>query len=110
MKIIVVTLCCVIWIATIYWACWDAATDALWRSGRWKEGGGFGKTLVAVFREVELMGLLYPCDNCFEPECGLCTFGNPCLGCEDYNPLDGSCKSNGGCGEEYHRSMEQEDA
>lgn len=38
------------------------------------------------------------CDYCPEPNCEMCSLGNPCLGCVDYK--DGKCMSNGGCAEE----------
>lgn len=30
--------------------------------------------------------------------CSICVYGNPCLGCDDYDSETDSCKSNGGCG------------
>ena len=35
------------------------------------------------------------CVNCIH-----CTWGNPCLGCLDYDEQANQCKSNGGCSEE----------
>ena len=42
------------------------------------------------------------CDYCMEDEgdCKMCSLGNPCLGCEDYDITNNSCKSNGGCAQE----------
>ena len=40
------------------------------------------------------------CELCFESgqeNCSRCTYGNPCLGCEDYDEQNGICTSNGGC-------------
>lgn len=46
---------------------------------------------------------MHTCDICYE-QCGgegckLCTWGNPCLGCVDYDLIKDECKSNGGCAE-----------
>lgn len=38
------------------------------------------------------------CDYCEDRECEACPYGNPCLGCEDYNARLRVCMSNGGCG------------
>lgn len=40
------------------------------------------------------------CDYCEERNCKDCRFGNPCLGCIDYDRENDTCKSNGGCAEE----------
>ena len=39
------------------------------------------------------------CMICMESEhdCRMCSLGNPCLGCEDYDQVNDTCKSNGGC-------------
>lgn len=37
------------------------------------------------------------CIRCEERNCENCIYGNPCLGCQDYNG-HGICLSNGGCG------------
>ena len=40
------------------------------------------------------------CEKCAEmgiENCKYCSFGNPCLGCEDYDIENDTCKSNGGC-------------
>ena len=29
--------------------------------------------------------------------CTRCVWGNPCLGCEDYDFEENTCRSNGGC-------------
>lgn len=42
------------------------------------------------------------CDICEEmglKDCMNCEFGNPCLGCPDYNEKNYTCTSNGACGE-----------
>lgn len=43
-----------------------------------------------------------PCDYCpneiYSIYCRTCTYGNPCLGCEDYDFENDTCKSYGGCG------------
>lgn len=41
------------------------------------------------------------CETCAEmgiENCKYCSLGNPCLGCEDYDIENDTCKSNGGCG------------
>lgn len=45
--------------------------------------------------EVERM---HVCDWCEDKDCKYCSWGNPCLGCEDYDLERGVCLSNGGCG------------
>lgn len=42
------------------------------------------------------------CDNCpmDESDCKLCPIVNPCLNCEDYDSVNGLCKSDGGCAPE----------
>ena len=42
------------------------------------------------------------CDYCFDEErdCKMCSLGNPCLNCEDYDKVNDTCKSNGGCAPE----------
>ena len=40
---------------------------------------------------------MYVCDICEERSCKDCTFGNPCLGCLDYDRTKDVCKSNGAC-------------
>lgn len=40
---------------------------------------------------------MYVCDICEERSCKDCSFGNPCLGCPDYDRTKDDCKSNGGC-------------
>ena len=37
------------------------------------------------------------CDRCEDENCETCPYGNPCLGCDDYNGY-GICLSEGGCG------------
>lgn len=39
------------------------------------------------------------CDYCPDvgQDCMMCPLGNPCLSCEDYDKVNGLCKSNGGC-------------
>lgn len=39
------------------------------------------------------------CDYCFDEErdCKMCSLGNPCLNCEDYDTEYDRCKSNGTC-------------
>ncbi len=39
------------------------------------------------------------CDYCEERDCKFCSFGNPCLGCNDYDIEKDICKSNGACRE-----------
>lgn len=44
-----------------------------------------------------------PCLQCIESgysDCMICPLGNPCLGCEDYDQINHTCKSNGGCAPE----------
>lgn len=42
------------------------------------------------------------CEICREvidnPDCKTCSYGNPCLGCADYDETTDICISNGGCG------------
>lgn len=42
------------------------------------------------------------CDYCLDEErdCKMCSLGNPCLNCEDYDNVSDTCKSNGGCAPE----------
>ena len=41
------------------------------------------------------------CETCREvlgnADCNTCPFGNPCLGCTDYDEETDTCISNGGC-------------
>lgn len=37
------------------------------------------------------------CEYCVENDCRLCRFGNPCLGCPDYDLKNDRCTSNGAC-------------
>ena len=49
------------------------------------------------------------CEFCMEEErdCKMCTLGNPCLGCEDYD-IENGCKSNGACYEITERRIDDE--
>lgn len=42
------------------------------------------------------------CEKCREvigtADCITCSYGNPCLGCSDYDEATDTCISNGGCG------------
>ena len=38
------------------------------------------------------------CDWCEDRDCMYCSWGNPCLGCEDWDTEHQLCLSNGGCG------------
>lgn len=43
---------------------------------------------------------MHVCDICEEIgdcDCMHCVWGNPCLGCLDYDEQNNICKSNGGC-------------
>lgn len=43
------------------------------------------------------------CEICIEwgnQHCEHCQFGNPCLGCSDYDEDNDICISDGGCGKE----------
>lgn len=45
--------------------------------------------------------MMFVCDVCEEigeSDCIRCEFGNPCLGCNDYDEKKDTCKSDGGCG------------
>lgn len=53
----------------------------------------------ALWGKGEVMDKEYPCDYCHDIDCMNCDFGNPCLGCKDYDRERDRCKSNGGCGE-----------
>ena len=48
------------------------------------------------------------CDYCPDGEydCMMCPLGNPCLGCEDYDQINHTCKSNGGCAPERRTNGE----
>ena len=50
------------------------------------------------------------CDFCMsdERDCIMCRVGNPCLGCEDYDQINHTCKSNGGCIPEFAPRTERE--
>lgn len=41
---------------------------------------------------------MYPCDRCYEGDCDRCSYGNPCLGCKDYDEINDECTSHGACG------------
>ena len=53
------------------------------------------------------------CDLCSEmgikEDCLECEFGNPCLGCTDYDRTTHTCISNGGCGAKMVEPQESED-
>ena len=43
------------------------------------------------------------CEICMEmgqDDCENCYLGNPCIGCDDYDEVKHTCKSDGACGEE----------
>lgn len=45
--------------------------------------------------------MMFVCDVCEEigeSDCMRCEFGNPCLGCNDYDEKKDTCKSDGGRG------------
>lgn len=55
---------------------------------------------------------MYVCDVCEEMgtvDCMHCTWGNPCLGCIDYDEKTLTCKSDGGCGREEPRVKPEEE-
>ena len=37
------------------------------------------------------------CEEMGNHDCKYCNFGNPCLGCKDYDAENDKCKSDGGC-------------
>lgn len=45
--------------------------------------------------------MAYICLYCEEPNCIACSYGNPCLGCSDYDRENDACRSSGGCGYDY---------
>ena len=48
--------------------------------------------------------MMEPCDICQYAgvdNCKYCNLGNPCLGCEDYDVENDTCKSKGGCGHDW---------
>ena len=52
---------------------------------------------------------MYVCDICEDRFCKDCVFGNPCLGCSDYDKMKDECKLNGTCAsarEEKHSHRE----
>jgi hypothetical protein len=44
--------------------------------------------------------LCFQCADLGDDDCKMCPLGNPCLNCEDYDKVNGICKSNGGCAPE----------
>ena len=44
--------------------------------------------------------LCFQCADLGDDDCKMCPLGNPCLNCEDYDKVNGLCKSNGGCAPE----------
>ena len=50
------------------------------------------------------------CDCCpdGEHDCMRCSLGNPCLNCEDYDVMNGLCKSDGGCAPERRTDANHE--
>ncbi len=43
-----------------------------------------------------------PCELCEEygdQDCKHCYLGNPCIGCDDYDYVNDTCKSSGACGD-----------
>ena len=44
------------------------------------------------------------CDFCEDRDCMNCSFGNPCLDCEDYDREKQDCTSKGACGEKGVRA------
>jgi hypothetical protein len=46
------------------------------------------------------------CDYCESQDCSMCVWGNPCYGCNDYDPQTQTCMSDGGCA----ASNEKEDS
>ena len=44
------------------------------------------------------------CDYCEDRDCMNCSFGNPCLDCEDYDREKQDCTSKGACGEKGVRA------
>ena len=50
------------------------------------------------------VNMMEPCDICQYAgvdNCKYCNLGNPCLGCEDYDVENDTCKSKGGCGHDW---------
>ena len=50
------------------------------------------------------------CERCEDMgcvDCMHCTWGNPCLGCSDYDEKANACTSNGGCGDMNKKESEQ---
>lgn len=37
------------------------------------------------------------CEEFGDHDCKLCNFGNPCIGCNDYDIVNDYCKSHGAC-------------
>ena len=37
------------------------------------------------------------CELCDDHDCKFCIFGNPCIGCTDYDLVNDYCKSHGAC-------------
>ena len=51
--------------------------------------------------------MAYICLCCESPNCIACSYGNSCLGCEDYDRENDTCRSNGGCGGETKEEKEE---
>ena len=54
--------------------------------------------------------MTYVCEICEEMgtvDCEHCCWGNPCLGCSDYDEQTDTCKSNGGCGDDRKGETER---
>lgn len=45
------------------------------------------------------MNICEECEQAGIENCKFCSFGNPCLGCEDYDAENDRCTSAGACGE-----------
>lgn len=51
--------------------------------------------------------LCFQCADLGDEDCKMCPLGNPCLNCEDYDNVNGICKSNGGCAPERRTDGEK---
>lgn len=52
--------------------------------------------------------LCFQCADLGDDDCMMCPLGNPCLNCEDYDKVNGLCKSNGGCAPERRTDGEKQ--
>lgn len=47
------------------------------------------------------------CEEFGDHDCMLCDFGNPCIGCTDYDLVNDYCKSNGACADSDYDTIKK---